>query len=259
MIVPEFNVDRVSWNTALRKFWAYSNKSVEEITRAQARLLAVELARQTQPFGDDTSAQQRGQRRVEGDISKVFISQDKLNAWGLANYRRAGGRLFDWFTRALEKGNLVDAKTALDRMLGKTLPVVAEVDPQFHQSQRNSRGRIGRKPKREVVAKSESVARYIESKKKLVGYGKSGWAQAARDLGGTRGIPGWVSKNRGPGYGQDNTRGPDKNVVLANDVPYASDIITDAQLNAAFRIQGEKMEKAVDHALAYEASRTIAA
>ena len=57
MIVPEFNVDRVSWNTALRKFWAYSNKSVEDITRAQARLLAVELARQTQPFGDDSAAQ----------------------------------------------------------------------------------------------------------------------------------------------------------------------------------------------------------
>ena len=252
MIEVTYSVDMFRFNDALKKFWAYSTKSIGEITRAQARLFAVELANRTQPFGLDESAQNTGKMAVRRDVLSVFI-----NGAAIQSDERHG--LKKWLTDAIAAGKIDDARTAMRRLTGRTPEVSQDVVPSFHQSQRNGRGRIGSKPRQMLVLNGDSLQGYLASREKLVGFAKSGWAQAARDLGGTRGIPAWVTRNRGPGGAEDHTdSGSNPNVVLRNDVSYVSDVLPEAEIERAAQVQAAKMEKSIEKALEYEATRMAA-
>jgi hypothetical protein len=47
-------------------------RTLESLVKQEARGLAVELARNTRPFGFSEKAKQRGEKAVAGDIGKVF-------------------------------------------------------------------------------------------------------------------------------------------------------------------------------------------
>lgn len=252
MISTTYSVDTFRFADALKKFWAYSHKSLGEVTRAQARLFAVELANRTQPFGSGPDAQFTGKQAVRRDIRRVFVSASTFESSDKHGLKA-------WLTKAVEAGNIAEIQTAVKRFAGRTPLVSADIVRDHHRSQRNARGRVGRSAIPMFILKRGAVERYTAEKEKLVGFGKSGWSQAARDLGGTRGIPGWVSRNRGPGSGRDLTQSKNNpRVELANDVRYCSDILPPREIETAARIQAEKMEKAIEKALAYEANRTLA-
>ena len=88
--------------------------------------------------------------------------------------------------------------------------------------------------------------KYVRTASKKVGFGKSGWATVARTLGGTRGIPGWVSRNKGPGAVQDMTGDRDNpRIVMSNSVRYINLILRQSEINKALMFQQERMQKAI--------------
>ncbi|NDD54502.1 hypothetical protein EBZ39_11615 [bacterium] len=67
----KFTVDDRDFRFALRRLADATKRDIGDVVRQQARLIAVNLAYQTQPFGD-ASGKARGQSRVRRDISHVY-------------------------------------------------------------------------------------------------------------------------------------------------------------------------------------------
>ena len=253
----EVTVDDGQLSDAINSFAAYVNKTVPEIVRAQARLVAVNLATQTQPFGDDDAAQFKGVNAVRIDLGRVFIGRGRVIE--IASKNQSNG-VAQWLKRAAEDGNELAVGDAWKALTGRSIEVGTNVNPAWHQGQRNAKGRVKRGAKPMIVLSESSLNSYTKRKEKLVGFGKSGWSACARALGGTRGIPGWVSRKKGPGTVDDQTRGQTDfpHVAMTNDVRYIDQILSPTQRRAAVRIQVEKMNRAIEHGLTAEAKKLSA-
>src|SRR6266853_5635650 len=98
-----------------------------------------------------------------------------------------------------------------------------------HRQLRNNQGRIppSQKPVM-IVRDSQKLKTYVASEQKKVGFGKGGWATCARVLGGTRGIPGWVSRQSSPAQVLEDYGSERSKVVMTNVVPDASEILSES-------------------------------
>lgn len=253
MIEPDFIVRDGPFMKSLLRFWAYGEKSIREVIRAQARLLAVELARRTQPFGDGPDAQEQGRKATRRDIRRVFKGPDDMRARFQGSLP---GTLGASILRYIESGSITRLREVL-ASLSRPINVTSTLDPNFHQKQRNSRGRIPKGRRMIYVADQSAIDEYIVAEEKLVGKAKGGWAAAARALGGARGIPSWVSRQKSAGgitNRLDSKTAPA--VVLRNSVSYASVAISTPEIANAFTVQRNKMQAALNKSLAYEAKRS---
>lgn len=244
-------VDDSGLSKLLNRFAAYKSKTVPEIVRAQGRLVAVNLAHNTQPYGNDDAARFKGTNAVRIDIGRVFIGPYRIFEIAKSG---TNNRVSQWLANAMADGDVEGVRTAWQTLTNRPIIVSKNVVPSWHQSQRNKRGRVRKGAAPMIVIIQRSIDTYTRSKEKLVGFGKSGWAAAARALGGTRGIPGWVSRNKGPGGVTDMTRGntPTPYVVLHNQVRYVDLILPESERRAAVQIQAEKMVRAIEHGIEAE-------
>lgn len=246
-------VNDSAFQRALLRFAAYKNKGIPGVVRAQARLMCVNLAHNTQPYGNDDAARFHGQNAVRRDLSKVFIGSERLveiARAGLSTRNRASHMLLV----AAETGNLEGMRTAWQILSQRPITAAKSPDESWHQSQRNGRGRVRGKGRLMIVASDSALRLYRLRKEKLVGFAKSGWATAARMIGGTRGIAGWVTRNKGPGDAEDLTNDSDNpRVILTSSVRYISMVLPDTEVQAALKIQREKMQRAIEIQMNQEA------
>jgi hypothetical protein len=244
-----YRLDDTDLRRALHRFYARTKRTWPEILRSQSRLLAVNFAISTQPYGMGGDAQMKGESRVRKDIARVFPTPIAAGR-GDANIRspRLRARIEELLASEPEKALDVYAKVIAKRASAEGAP-----SRSFHQAQRNRRGRVGRRPATMVVT-PDALERYTQSRQKLVGFVKSGWATVARLLGGARGIKRWVLRNKGPGLVQDNTgREGNPSIVISNEVTYASDVLPQREADKAAQIQADKMESAIRYALRADA------
>src|SRR5210317_1648784 len=61
----------------LRRYPDKVGRTLESLVKQEARGLAVELARNTKPFGFSQKAKKRGEKAVAKDILKVFATPDQ--------------------------------------------------------------------------------------------------------------------------------------------------------------------------------------
>lgn len=88
------------------------------------------------------------------------------------------------------------------------------------------------------------LQQHIARQQKKAGLAKGGWATCARLLGGTRGIPGWVSRHKkAQGSIIDQTKGKDPSVTLVNGVPYSREILARDAMRQAQKNVVLNMEK----------------
>jgi hypothetical protein len=215
-----FQVNLIKWAQKKRLTFAVA-------VRRAGRIAAVNYAKHTQPFGLDDHARQLGEAAVARDIRRVFAP-----AWYVFKaIRDQDGQLADAFWYFYSIGQRRRAQQILEvsgiaRGLA-TLPI-EPLDPKRHQSLRNRRGRIP--PTQGFVSipsNPKKLATYIVKEQRMVGFCKAGYAVAARALGGTRGIPQWVTRHReAPGSVLDAAESPtDPHVIIQNRVSYASQCI----------------------------------
>ncbi len=218
--------------------WTAKN-SLPGYLRQEARLTAVALAFQTQPFGDNSQA--AGIAATATDIRRVYATPGQV-------YNDLDAKAQHGFWKAVSVRAWDRAKQILQRAARKFSGI--QIQPfdggAAHRQLRNKQGRISKSQKPVMIVQdTKKLKNYVDAETKKVGFGKGGWAACAAALGGTRGIPGWVSRQKSPGSVAERYHELISSVVMTNEVPYASEIITPAGKADAIRIAGERLAKSV--------------
>ncbi len=225
--------------------WTLKN-SLPGYLRQEARLIAVSLATETQPFGVSATSQAVGQVATSRDIYHVYATPG--TAW--KDITDAGAQAGFW--EAVKTSAWDRAAKILNRSgnVLKGTPIENFDDGALHRQFRNKQGRIAKSQKPVMIVRNPAKLKtYVAREQKKVGFGKGGWSTCAAQLGGTRGIPGWVSRQDAPGdvhedYGTDISK-----VTLINQVPYASEILSPAKKQDAIAIAMDRLRKSILTAL----------
>lgn len=221
------------------RFSQVAGRGLEQEIIGIARLVAVSLAASTQPYGKGNAVRDQGRKRVESDIRKVFRTPSNLYQQLLEDDENEARK----FWRAATEGNskwmeAILRDNQIDLELGSS-PV-----PSYHDAARGHNGRVKGRA-RMLVTKPQELRRYIAKRQKMVGFAKSGWALAADDCGGHRGIPAWASSKHSGSHGgaiirRDAAR---PHVLLMNHVRYVDQILPERQINTAIEIAYQRAIK----------------
>ena len=217
---------------AVAHFTAMTGRSLTEEIIAMARLTAVELARQTQPWGNTKAAEETGKARVSSDINRVFRTPSSIYS-EIRDQKESEASLF-W--KAYEDRDDSFMEEIMNRN-SINLQVYAVPSPAIHRAARTKKGAVHKNYRaKQMVMYPESLQKYVKEKQQLVGFAKSGWAKAADMCGGHRGIPAWASSRHNK-YGNGGAI-IDRNhirpsVVLQNSVNYVSDILVSYAIDKA--------------------------
>jgi hypothetical protein len=220
--------------------------SMPAVLHQAGRLCAVSAAFQAQPFGIDEKAQALGVVATTRDIYRVYATPGKAYDDISDDGAKAG------FWKAVKTSAWDRAAKILNRegsRLKGTLIDNFDGGAQ-HRQLRNNQGRIPASQKPVMVVKdAQKLKSYVLTETKKVGFGKGGWAACARALGGTRGIPGWISRQNAPGTVIENYGATVMSITMTNQVPYASAILSSAQKQEAVRIAMDKLRASIQIAL----------
>lgn len=232
--------DNHALNRALNRVVLEVGADLGPTVKRSARLATVELAFRTQPYGKSAQVQAKGKAAVERDIRRVYTNP------GFAYRRIKEKHLAALFWAVLQAGDIREANAVLRR--AGLPPLEAWDDGAAHQAARD-RGRVPDRttPIALTPAANKRLAAYIKKQQKNVGFAKGGFAACARLLGGTRGIPGWVSRQKSPGRVVDATnRRIDPYVLFENLVTYLPDQLPEGHYHAAMATVARNLLISVD-------------
>lgn len=219
-------------------------RTLESLVKQEARGLAVELARNTRPFGFSQKAKKRGEKAVAKDILKVFATPDQ--AYETAN--AADSTQADRFWAHIQNRRFARAKQALAASPSKwrDLPV-GRLDPKFHQQSRTGpQANVTRKEPAQVVTNRKPLDTYIAKVQRRVGFAKGVWIKAAKAIGGrVRGAAQWTTRHRqAPGSATVKT-GDQPSVSLMSRLDYMDDVTTDTGIRLALSNASARLRKAL--------------
>jgi hypothetical protein len=250
----KFKFDKQKFVEILEEYSKIVEKSIPDCVALNARLLCVELARRTQPFGTKPDA---GAKRVELDIGKILKTDQALDDMvAEVSTEKIRNRL-----QTLVKQKRYDViKIILERIGFLKKWGELEVTNDFkaiHQEHRKPRdGRTRNRGNKLYIAEGD-LPGYIESVAKRVGIAKSGWARCAEQLPRvisgkmTRGIPDWVVDQTKATGEIENHLGDTSNprVLMTNKVPWLSRICPPDQQLKASQVVVAKMKKQMENIL----------
>lgn len=198
-----------------------------KILRPLARLVAVECARQSAPFGDNEGARKSGEHATAIDILRVYITPSRV-ANTFPNKKHAAA-----FSVAMARRNYAGAQNIVDSYHSayRGVRIQAFDNGAAHKAARNAYGKVPKNKRPAMIVQTpRTLFTYLDREVSHVGEGKAGWATCARALGSTRGIPQWVTRHvgKGPASGsgaQENYTGAMWHVKLINNVPYSAKIL----------------------------------
>jgi hypothetical protein len=234
-----FNLARL-----LRRFPEKISRTLESLVKQEARGLAVELARNTRPFGFSDKAKQRGEKAVVGDINKVFaVPSDAYE-----KTRTADPAAADRFWANIQNRRFARAEQALrsSNSPWKSLPV-GRLDPQVHQASRTGpHANVKRKTPAQIVTSPKALDSYVAKIMKRVGFAKGSWINAAKAIGGrVRGAEQWVTRHKqSPGTATVKT-GDNPSVTLINKLDYIEEVTTTRGIELALQVAAGRLRKAL--------------
>ena len=249
------NVDFSGLDNKLRQIQKLTKEVPADLIKQEARLLCVELVKYTQPFGTDAKARQLGETAIKGDL----LGGQRGDWHGV---KRAG--IFYVIPDALaskykiEKSGRVrlfarkDGKVyGTDSTRLKVNASISELE-EFHTSQKNKDGTVGSAGTRTIdngrwkfiqrwVIKQSQFDALLKLLIQKVGFAKGGWATCAKQLGGLKNIPAWVSKHNTPATVTDNTSAENPSITISNDVNYTSQVLSASGIKGALRDREVKL------------------
>jgi hypothetical protein len=254
-------VDDRAWIAQVRRYVLLTGKSFKEVLKKESRLVAVRLAYQTQPFGNDNSAKETGKSAVASDIRRVYKSTaDAFEA--IANSPPVAS---GYKTRNPQQASRAFWFYAKRKQWSKANKILANVRARGYQStpmgamDNGAKHRGARYGKRMRVSKNQfpllvvdspnKLKTYINKIEKRVGTAKAGWAGCAKLMGGTRGIKAWVvsnsnsSKPTARAMFNGSMSGFSGQYQVSNLVPWVDVCLTPSQRDEAVNIQKRNMMK----------------
>ncbi len=256
-----FQAEDLLLRQALIQLARVSRKEWGEVIKSNSRLIAVNLAFQTQPKGDGADAKLMGEKAVSRDLAALYASAP--DAFAQIRYKDEAAA--KGFYKAMLQGDLREARRILQSSGSRWRNIeIGPFDSSLHRKNRDRRGRVNRRVPALIVSGGISKeAAYRKRKIRMVGFAKAGWAAAAASLtGNTRGIPQFVTrhKSRAPGHAVDHTAlANNPHVVLHNDVRYIQTACPPSQRARALQYQREKMIAHVRKVTTASARRTFGA
>ena len=218
-------------------------RTLESLVKQEARGLAVELARNTRPFGFSEAAKKRGEKAVAKDISKVFalpseaFEKTKLADPAAANrfWANIQNRRFARAEKVLQSSNSTWKELSVGRL-----------DPKLHPQSRNARGQVKRRSPAQIVTSPKARETYIARIQRRVGFAKGTWINAAKALGGrVRGAAQWTTRHKqAPGTATLRT-GAKPSVTLINKLDYIDQVSTTTGINLALQVASVRLRKAL--------------
>lgn len=253
----------------LAEFARLTGKETSEAVKQFARVACVNLATETQPFGKDDTAKAKGETAVARDIYKVyypaigakFLNQATKAVEGYYARRGQSSKLAENFKTRMLKYQMNNDTGALAKIaadIGFTDAQITGFDPSRHKSSRDQRGRVhGAKPQL-IIEGDRELEKYVETTQRKVGLTKAGWAKCAeaipltRASSATRGIPQWVTRNKGRASGSiaDMSNDPSNPLVkMTNSTPWCSMVLTPEQAQQALTLARDNFVKYMNNAI----------
>ena len=239
----------------LKRYPDKVGRSLESLVKQEARGLAVELARNTRPFGFSQKARKRGEKAVAKDILKVFATPDQAYKTAKA----ADSKQADRFWAHIQNRRFARARKALAESPSKwrDLPV-GRLDPKLHQQSRTGpQANVTRKEPAQIVTNRKPLDTYIAKIQRRVGFAKGVWINAAKAIGGrVRGSSQWATRHRkAPGDATVKT-GDKPSVTLVSRLDYMDDVTTETGIRLALNVASGKLRKALATSLGKINKRT---
>jgi hypothetical protein len=214
----------------------------EQLRRA-GRLVAVSLATSTQPYGDNDAARILGEKATARDIHRVYATPAQVYS-AIGDQKIAAG-----FWKAVSAGAWSKAQAIINKFCPAFagVPIGKALDPSLHRGARDRRGRISEKQRPLQIVSPGQLKGYTNQEVGKVGLGKSGWAICAKILGGTRGIPQWVTRHNKISSGTviEDRNPTHPTITLRNELSYAEQILSEADKAEAVQIGMERLAKAL--------------
>ncbi|RYE50553.1 MAG: hypothetical protein EOP21_03560 [Hyphomicrobiales bacterium] len=227
----------------LRRYPEKVGRTLESLVKQEARGLAVELARNTRPFGFSEAARKRGEKAVAKDIKSVFaLPSDAFEKTKLADPAAA-----DRFWANIQNRRFARAQTALRTSDSSWKDLsVGRLDPAHHKSSRDARGRVTRRNPAQIVTSAKSLDTYIGRTQKRVGFAKGAWINAAKAIGGrVRGAAQWTTRHKqAPGTATVKT-GDKPSVSLINKLDYIEQVSTRTGIDLALQVAAGRLRRAL--------------
>lgn len=239
----------------LRRYPDKVGRTLESLVKQEARGLAVELARNTRPFGFAEKAKQRGEGAVAKDILKVFATPDQA----YQKMQGADKEHADRFWANIQNRRFARAKQALSESSSgwKNIPV-GRLDPQRHKESRTGpHANVTRKEPAQVVTSRKVLDTYIAKVQRRVGFAKGTWLKAAKAIGGrVRGTVQWATRHKqSPGTAKVKT-GDKPAVTLVSNLDYMEQVTTHTGIELALTVAAARLRKALSTSLQRIGERT---
>ena len=257
--MAKIKFENLKFQQIMKDYATIREKTIPEAVHLNARLLCVEFARRTQPFGNDQKA---GEKAIARDLLGgkkrygIFSTLTDFVASNYEKYKTGNIRLF-----VKKDGTVYGTDTAhfLDGATASTLRQIHKVAFQNGtMSSAGSRSRnIGRwKFIDKYFVPDSTLADYVKSQQAKSGLAKSGWAACANQLkkvvsgSMTRDIPGWVTRHLGDyNFGRVEDRTGNifaPTVVLTNTCRYADKVLRESEQLQGQSIVGAKMKRQME-------------
>lgn len=227
----------------LRRHPEKVGRTLESLVKQEARGLAVELARNTRPFGFSEKAKQRGEFSVAQDIGLVYA----LPSDAFAEMRKSDPEAADRFWANIQNRRFTRAENALrNSSSGWKDLSVGRLDPKLHHESRNIHGEVTRRKPAQIVTSAKAMENYIAKRQRNVGFAKGSWINAAKAIGGrVRGAVQWVTRHKqAPGTAVVKT-GDKASVTLINRLDYIEQVSTYKGINLALQVAAGRLRKAL--------------
>jgi hypothetical protein len=279
MATPKVQIDNQKLLKKMELYQQVTGKQIAATMRRGARLLAVNLAYSTPPYGKNSQSQKLGEIAVQNDMLRAYMpaapistKHDRqkqslrdvvrrvivrdfklrdaiLSAIDMANRisnRRTKQKRITKKSRAL---GLADLRVLLAQAPGfNKLKVDETVDKSIHKRTRNDYGRVRKNwQTRTVVYRSKDLEKYIKEKQKLVGLSKAAWAACAIQVNADvkdalRGIPLWVKRHveKVPAAVHDHAEAASPDIKLVSKLPWADKALRKTAHAEAIRISRQK-------------------
>ena len=258
--MPKFKFESKGLKNILEEYAELREQTIPDAVVASARLLCVELARRTQPFGDKDDAKKSGEKAITRDLrgkggggtvrAGIFSGHDFTPDMGYEWYATGPNvRLFiskDGYAYGTDKTYFKESASHGElRSIHKSKFVNGKMSSAGGRDRSIGRWKFIEK----WFIPKAALDSYVDSQILKVGWAKSAWAACARELrrvtsgSATRGIPSWVTRHDSPNSDViDNSRNlTNPSVTLTNRTKYASQVLPAGEVNNAKAIVISKM------------------
>jgi hypothetical protein len=258
--MPAMKFESKGLKNILEEYAELRGQTIPDAVVAASRLLCVELARRTQPFGDKDDAKKAGENAIRRDLlgkggggtvrAGIFSGHNFDADMGFEWYATGPHvRLFiskSGYAYGTDKTYFKDSVSQGElRSIHKSKFVNGKMSSAGGRTRDIGRWRFIEK----WFVPKEALNSYIDQQILKVGWAKAAWAACARELrkvtsgSATRGIPAWVTRHDSPNSDVvDNSRNlTNPSVTLINATKYASQVLPASEVQNAKNIVIGKM------------------